>query len=228
MIVYGTVLLDFQGQIHGIEAKDGPMPFSATPEHPSLGQPVASDDITGGIGFEGLAHLERFLEDGGVLATLGTGSDLVLQTGIVRYVRPSSVTGISTPGAELGARFARPDHPIAYGYSAEPTVFRSNYTVYDVPRRWLTMSYCTSCLNGPIHRRALVLEWKGELVSGGARGLEKLDGRPAILDVPVGSGHALVYNFNPLHRDLNHSDYRFLWNGILNWSALPGLPTATR
>ena len=31
----------------------------------------------------------------------------------------------------------------------------------------------------------------------------------------------LAFNFNPMHRDLNHSDYRFLWNGILNWSALP-------
>jgi hypothetical protein len=224
VIVYGTVLLDLQGQIHGIEAKDGPMPFAATPEYPSLGKPVASDDITGGIGFEGLANLQRFLTDGGVLATLGTGSDLVLQTGIVRSVRPSRATGISTPGAEIGARFTRPDHPISYGYSREPTVFRSNYTVYDLPRRWLTMSYCTSCLDGPVDRRALVLEWQEKLVSGGARGLEKLASRPAILDVPVGAGHALVYNFNPLHRDLNHSDYRFLWNGILNWSALPGLP----
>ncbi|HXV61416.1 MAG TPA: M14 family zinc carboxypeptidase [Vicinamibacteria bacterium] len=223
VIVYGTVLLDLQGQIHGIEAKEGPMPFQATAEFPSLGQPVSSDDITGGIGFGGLANLESFLDDGGVLVTLGTGSDLILQTGIVRNVRPSTASGISTPGAEIGARFARTDHPIAYGYSAEPSVFRSNYTVYDAPRRWLTMSYCTSCLNGPVDRRPIVLEWKGTLVSGGARNLEALDGRPAILDMPVGAGHALVYNFNPLHRDLNHSDHRLLWNGILNWNALPGL-----
>lgn len=223
VIVYGTVLLDLQGQIHGIEAKDGPMPFEATPEFPSLGKPVSSHDITGGIGFEGLANLQRFLEDGGVLATLGTGSDLVLQTGIVRNVRPARATGISTPGAEIGARFARPDHPIAYGYPEQTSVFRSNYTVYDTPRRWLTMSYCTSCLDGPVDRRPIVLQWQGTLVSGGGRGLDKLEGRPAILDVPVGAGHALVYNFNPLHRDLNHSDYRLLWNGILNWSALPGL-----
>ncbi len=223
VIVYGTVLLDLQGQIHGIEAKDGPMPFEATPEYPSLGKPISSHDITGGIGFEGLANLERFLKDGGVLATLGTGSDLVLQTGIVRNVHPSNATGISTPGAELGAHFLRPRHPIAYGYSADPSVFRSNYTVYDVPRRWLTMSYCTSCLNGPVDPRPVVLEWRGTLVSGGARGLDKLAGHPAILDAPVGAGHALVYNFNPMHRDLNHSDYRLLWNGILNWNALPGL-----
>ncbi|HJZ10756.1 MAG TPA: hypothetical protein VJ521_01315, partial [Acidobacteriota bacterium] len=58
------------------------------------------------------------------------------------------------------------------------------------------------------------------LLSGGGKNVGALQGRPAILDVPIGKGHALIYNFNPMHRDLNHSDYRFLWNGILNWNAL--------
>ena len=57
------------------------------------------------------------------------------------------------------------------------------------------------------------------VVSGGGRRLEELEGYPAILDVPAGKGRVLAFNFNPIHRDLNHSDYRFLWNGILNWSA---------
>jgi hypothetical protein len=58
------------------------------------------------------------------------------------------------------------------------------------------------------------------VVSGGARRVEKLEGRPAILAVPKGDGTVVVYNFNPMHRDLNRSDYRLLWNGILNWSHL--------
>jgi hypothetical protein len=33
----------------------------------------------------------------------------------------------------------------------------------------------------------------------------------------------VVYNFNPIHRDLNRSDFRLLWNGILNWEHLRGL-----
>jgi hypothetical protein len=222
VIVYGNVLLDLQGQIHGIEAKTGPMPFTATPEYRSHGTPAASEDITGGIGFEGLAQLERFVEEGGLLATLGRGSDLVLQTGIVRNVRASRLSGISTPGAEVGARFTRSGHPLAYGYPPEPTVFRSNYTLYDVPRRWLTMSYCTSCLDGPVDPRPVVLEWSGTLLSGGGRGIDQLKGHPAILHFPRGRGHVVAYNFNPMHRDQNHSDHRLLWNAILNWNALPG------
>jgi hypothetical protein len=33
--------------------------------------------------------------------------------------------------------------------------------------------------------------------------------------VPVAKGHVIAYNFNPMHRDLNRSDYRLLWNAEL-------------
>jgi hypothetical protein len=38
--------------------------------------------------------------------------------------------------------------------------------------------------------------------------------------VPVGRGHVVAFNFNPLHRDLNRGDQRLLWNAILNWEAI--------
>jgi Zinc carboxypeptidase len=244
VIIYGNVLLDLQGQIQGIEPKNGPMPFKKTVEYPSLGTPAESDDITGGLGWAGLANLQKFVNDGGVFITLGRACALVLDTGFVRNVKKaelssfttlgSPLSGISTPGAELRAKFTRPDHPIAYGYPVNTTVFRSNYTIYDPPRRWLTMSYCTSCLSGPYDFRQMVLQWGTKdfggdalekadpiIVSGGGHQAESLQGRPAILDIQLGNGHVLAYNFNPMHRDLNHSDYRLLWNGILNWNHFP-------
>jgi hypothetical protein len=59
------------------------------------------------------------------------------------------------------------------------------------------------------------------VVSGGAKGGDRLIGAPAILDVRVGRGHVVAFNFNPIHRDLNRGDQRLLWNAILNWNALP-------
>ena len=134
VIVYGAVLLDLQGQIHGIEAKHGPMPFKRTDQTPSLGAPVASDDITGGIGWRGLANLEAFARDGGVLITLGSGSTLVLESGLVRNVRRADLPGVTTPGAHLRTSFLQPAHPLAYGYPAESYAFRSPYSFYDPPR----------------------------------------------------------------------------------------------
>jgi hypothetical protein len=227
VIVYGHVDLDLEGQIHGIPATAGPMSFDPAPGSPSLGQPVASADITGGPGWTGIAALARFVEEGGVLVTLGKGSTLALDGGLVRFVRRASGTGVRTPGVELRAEFTKPEHPLAYGYGATTSVFRADLPVYDLPRRWLRMAYCTSCLDGPVDRRWVVLQWGSQtssgqplIVSGGALEAEKLAGRPAILSAPKGEGTVLAYNFNPMHRDLNRSDFRLLWNAILNWTAL--------
>ncbi|HEX6046236.1 MAG TPA: hypothetical protein VFZ22_17215, partial [Pyrinomonadaceae bacterium] len=223
VILYGHTSLSLQGQIHGIDKKYGPMPYTKTPQYPSHGVPDASEDITGGIGWAGMSNLEKFLNDGGILITLGGGCQLALDGGLVRGVRRGP-GGVFTPGVEVRAKFARPDHPIAYGYDEVTSVFRSNYPVYDV---------------GVADRRFIVLQWGTKLpteereettaadkaappmlVSGGMRGDDTLEGRPAILDIPAGRGRVLAYNFNPLHRDLNHSDYRLLWNALLNWTAL--------
>jgi len=225
VIVYGPFSrLELAGQLNGIPATNGPMPFRASPEYPSLGTPVASDDITGGPGYRGLAELQRFVEAGGVLLTLGSGTALALEGGLVRSVPRADAPNVFTPGAELRATFRRPGHPIAYGYGTETAVFRTNLPVYDTPRRWLTMAYCTSCLTGPVDERHVVMSWGSDgpmVVSGGIRGESELAGKPAVLDTPTGQGHIVSYNFNGIHRDMNRGDFRLVWNAIINWNALP-------
>jgi len=86
------------------------------------------------------------------------------------------------------------------------------------------MAYCTSCLTGPEDTRHVVMTWGGQadmLVSGGMHGKAELAGHPAILDIPAGAGHVITYNFNGIHRDMNRSDYRLVWNALINWNALP-------
>ncbi len=227
VILYGNVDLDLQAQIHGIPSAWGPMPFTRTDRFKYLGTPAASDDITGGIGWAGLANLQQFVEGGGVLVTMGKGTTLAVEGGFVRFVQRASSTAIFTPGAELRARFTQADHPLSYGYGRETTIFRSNYPVYDLPKRWVEMSYCTSCLDGPDDRGPMVMAWgsgdgRAMVVSGGARHEEALEGRPAVLVTAPGAGRVVALNFNPMHRDLNHSDYRVLWNAVLNWEHLPG------
>jgi hypothetical protein len=241
VLLYGHVDLELAEQIEGLPKRWSPMPFKATPQTPSLGKPAESDDITGGIGYEGLAQIQRFIEAGGLMVTLGSGSMLPLEAGLVRGVRrssggvPRSTQGggadsaaaaqqaaTRTPGAHVRVTFDQPDSPIAYGYPANTYVFRQNFPLYDIPRTWLRMAYCTTCLDGPEDRSHIVMEWGDRtgapfVVSGQAWGEDRLIGRPAILDMPVGKGHVVTFNFNPLHRDLNRGDHRLLWNAILNW-----------
>jgi hypothetical protein len=233
VVIYGHVRMDLAGQIHGIGRADGPLPFTGTEQFPSHGKPAASNDITGGIGWEGLAHLQRFVESGGILVTLGNGTALALDGGLVPGVTRARAAGVTTPGAELRASFLQTAHPIAYGYPPDVTVFRSNYPIYDVPVRWREMSYCTSCLEGPPDKRPVVLEWgapNGEpiVVSGGGKNAGALTGHPAILDTGLGRGRVIAFNFNPIHRDLNRSDFRMLWNVVLNWQHLRAGPASSQ
>ena len=244
VLLYGHVDLELAEQIEGLPKAWSPMPFKKTPQTPSFGTPAESDDITGGIGYEGLAQIQRFVDDGGLMVTLGSGSMLALEGGLVRFVRRSSggvprsaaggggassaasqQAGTRTPGAHVRITFDRPDHPIAYGYAVHTWVFRQNFPLYNTPRRWLRMAYCTTCLDGPEDRSGIVMEWgdsenKDFVVSGQVWGEENLIGRPAILDMPVGKGHVVAFNFNPMHRDMNRGDQRLLWNTILNWQAI--------
>ena len=248
VLLYGHVDLELAEQIHGLPKTWGPMPFKKTRQTPSHGTPAASDDITGGIGWEGLAQIQKFVESGGVLVTLGSGTMLALEGGIVRGVRRDSggtprsagsggaesaqaaVQSVTrTPGAHVRVSFAQPDHPIAYGYPAHTHVFRQNYPLYAAPRRWLRMAFCTTCLDGPTDPGGVVMQWGDQgtdqpfLVSGQVWGESNLIGRPAILDMPVGRGRVVAFNFNPLHRDLNRGDQRLLWNALLNWEAILAL-----
>jgi hypothetical protein len=38
------------------------------------------------------------------------------------------------------------------------------------------------------------------VVSGGVKGAEEIEGKPAILDVPTGRGRVVAFDFDPIHR----------------------------
>jgi hypothetical protein len=237
VIVFGHNYLGLQDQIHGIDKKYGPMAYMKTKETPNLGVPDASADITGGIGWQGMARIEEFLTAGGLLVTLGNGSALALDGGLVRDVYQMG-GAFFTPGSELKVKFVRPDHPLAYGSPEVTSVFRSMMPVYDIARsgrQGIVMQWGTKLRKGDREEETPELTLTKEekeakekakkdevkmLVSGAIKGEDELEGRPAIMDLPVGKGRVIAFNFNPVHRDLNRSDHRFLWNALLNWSAL--------
>jgi hypothetical protein len=228
LILFGENYQSVQTQIHGIDTKFSPMPFTKTSQFTHHGVPYASDDITGGIGWAGMANIAKFLDDGGLLVTLGNGSALPLEGGLVRNVRTGRE--VTSPGVEITTKFLRPDHPIAYGYPEITSVFRQTYSTYTVrpaDRRWIVMQWGTKLpkFEQEVEESDQKDEKKKEepkmVVSGGMKTTDDLEGHAAILDLPAGRGRVIAFNFNPMHRDLNHSDYRVLWNVILNWKNLP-------
>ncbi|HWN41141.1 MAG TPA: hypothetical protein VNW71_02910, partial [Thermoanaerobaculia bacterium] len=250
VILFPQAFGDFARLVHGIDPKWGPLAYTKTDEYPSHGIPNASDDITGGMGFEGLLNLQRFVERGGVLVALGNSGVLPVQGGLVRRVR--NVAGPNTPGSELRAKVLRPEHPIVYGYEERPSVFRGNGPLWDVDDRdrgWAVLQFGTKQVpeeeekkkEEPAEETVEVEDADTEteapkpqeekkpespedkrlVLSGFVQGEAQVDGKPAVLDVPVGKGRVVLFAFNPLHRYLNLSDFRLVYNVLLNWNDLP-------
>jgi len=216
----------------GIDTRHRPLAFTRTAEFPSHGTPTSSADITGGFTWSGLQNLDDFVRRGGVLVTLGGASAVPLDGGMARNVRLVNVKGLVNPGSELRVRFRRPDHPLAYGYPETTSVFREGSSTHVVR---------------PVDEGRVVLQWgtrtpkkedgdaappdaEGDrkepalVVSGGIKGGDELVGKPALLDLPVGQGRVVAFDFDPIHRYQTESDFRLVWNAILNWNDLPPAP----
>jgi hypothetical protein len=226
---------DARSLVHGIDPKFGPLPYTKTPEFPSHGIPDGAADITGGMGFAGMSALQRFLADGGVLVTLANAGRLAAEGGLVRSVDIARTEKLYAPGSELRAKFRRPEHPIAYGYPETIGIFRAGgpvFTVADKDEGLIVLQFGTKKPEvygeeAPTGSKGAGRDKGGSeplCLSGLVRGEEELVTKPAILDVPAGRGHVVIFGFNPLHRFLNHADFRLVYNAILNFDHLPAPP----
>jgi len=54
------------------------------------------------------------------------------------------------------------------------------------------------------------------MLAGGS----ELAGKPAIVDVPVGRGHVVMFANNPMWRHETHGSFPLLFNAILNYDFL--------
>jgi len=214
---YDVIVIPSQGNRGGksivfdIESKGKPLAYARTPEFPSLGRYGESDDITGGMGLEGVLELERFVRQGGVLITLGSSSYLPAEFGLTRTVEAAHPTPqFYAPGPIVEAEITRPTHPIFYGYSGQTTPVRyANGPLLRVPledRGWVLMRYAGT---------------EQSVLSGLFKGVAEVHNRPAILDVPIGLGRIIVFATNPCYRWQNLGEFAMLENAILHYKAMP-------
>jgi hypothetical protein len=81
----------------------------------------------------------------------------------------------------------------------------------------------------PELRPRIVLRFAQErelLISGMLAGGSELAGRPAVIDVPVGRGHVVMFANNPMWRHQTHGSFFLLFNAALNYDHLNAGRTA--
>ena len=190
--------------VFDVEPRGGPLAYTATAEFPSHGKYGSSEDITGGMGLEGAAELRKFVEEGGVLITLGGASFFPADFGITRGIeagRPSA--GFYAPGPIVETEVLKPAHPIFYGYDSKVMTRYANGPFLAVPER----------LKGQV-----LAEFTGVVASGLMRLPNEIKKKPAVVDAPVGKGRVIVFATNPCYRWQNHGEFAMLFNAITHYN----------
>ena len=267
-----------------------PIAWQTTEITPNLGRIDSTEDMTAGIGFDGVAKIQRFVENGGVIIAATSSVSFLSETGIAPYVQVDTTpSDMKARGALFNAEITDQLSPIAYGYDEDTAVYFSNAPLLRVratPRgrgfgggsdgderasgrrgddvvpghppyvdpegkadddeandegddeeedetpyfddgqdltdrmRLLAGHLVPSPDRVPrvvmrFHDRSSKLLISGMLGNGRA-----LASRPAIIDVPVGDGHAVLFAINPMWRNQTHGQYALVLNTLLHFAAL--------
>jgi hypothetical protein len=264
------------GIVNGIPTGWGnPLPWKDTPETPNLvGKNDSTDDVRPGLGWKGVAHLQSFLANGGVLLTVMDTAQFAASLGLEDGVNAARGQRLKSIGSVLRTNVVDAASPIAYGYGDTLSAYCDNGPVFSLtsivggggfrrlggeahtrptgrgtandpdftPGRpateapeepkaeaWETPPVTSEQLrNGfrvipPADRARVILRYadgKDLLVSGLLEGGEDIAQHPAVVDVPAGQGHVVMFSINPVWRGETRGSYALVLNTILNFDHL--------
>lgn len=204
------------------------------------GSPDSTADIRPGLGYDGLAALQRFVARGGLLVTEGNSARLPIDMGFTPDVSIQATPRLVVRGAALRAQAVERAHPVLYGYEAGNfPVYFNQAPVFAVssggagagnqggPARDTLLANRpdpTFLRDADAQRPRVLVRFAPQadslLVAGLLENGGDLAGKPAVVDAPLGRGHVLLFGIRPMWRAETQGTYAMVLNALANWDAL--------
>jgi len=118
--------------IDGTPEWNNALPWQKSELTPNLGRIDGTTDMRPGLGYEGLAHLRGFVEQGGLLITCEDTAQFAIDTGLAPGVSVAPHEDARVVGSILNTVFVARDNPIAFGYGAGVPVISANGMAFNV------------------------------------------------------------------------------------------------
>jgi len=208
--------------VFDIESRGQPIAYKKSGQFRNLGMYGESDDITGGMGLEGVAELDKFVKSGGVLVTLGVSSYFPAEFGLASDVDAARTSAqFYSPGAIVDAEILQPQNPIFYGY--DKTTMPVRYGSGPLLSVQTDQNPLEAPPGPPPTPKNVLMRYPGgddHVLSGLMRGANEIRNRAAIVDAPSGRGRVILFAGNPCYRWQNFGEFNLLFNTILNFDDL--------
>jgi hypothetical protein len=120
--------------VNGLPTNWGnPLPWEKTELTPNLvGKNDSTPDMRPGLSWAGVAKLQEFVSDGGVLLTVMDTAQFASQAGIATSVTSASSEKLKIVGSVVGTRLVDGASPIAYGYGEKVAAYCDNGPVFSL------------------------------------------------------------------------------------------------
>ncbi|HMG85748.1 MAG TPA: M14 family zinc carboxypeptidase [Terracidiphilus sp.] len=118
--------------INGLPMWNNAMPWKKSDITPNLGRIDSTDDIRPGLGYDGLEHLRKFVEQGGLLITCEDTAQFAIDTGLAPGVSSVARGDARIVGSVLNTVFVAKDNPIAAGYGTNLPVISANGMAFNI------------------------------------------------------------------------------------------------
>jgi hypothetical protein len=165
------------------------------------------EEYAGGLGPSGATALRLFVEAGGTLVALDSATGFAvdqLQLPVRNVLAGVEPAAFFCPGSILAAR---PDgvHPLAHGLPETTPVWFEGSPAFEVEKGSVVLRY----------------EAEDPLLSGWLLGGERLRGKAALVEVPLGKGRVVLFGFRPQYRAQSRVTYAALLNALYLSAAEP-------
>jgi hypothetical protein len=115
-----------QSIVQGMAMWRNPMPWKNSPDTPNISTLAQTDDIRPGLGWTGVANLETFVKQGGVLVGVENTANFAITFGFAQGVTMTTPTGNAVVGSLLRTRLVDDASPIVYGVKDSLAVYSSS------------------------------------------------------------------------------------------------------
>src|SRR5215469_262095 len=271
----GVGVAGLSSVIRGFTMRGSPQPWKNSDETPNLVAPGldSTDDIRGGLGYQGIANLERFVREGGLLIAVQNSAGIPVLGGMTEMVNVAEARSMQAPGSVVLSTVDDKKSPITYGYDdklyvyfhqgpvitvggnfggpapeegpgarssgrgspSDPDVIQArSYTPPEKPEKRTPHQqelYVPEDLPDFVRwtipptdqQPRVVLRFGPEkelLLSGMITGANEIAEKPAVVDVPHGKGHVVLFAGNPMWRAETSGSYFLVFNSSLNYDHL--------
>lgn len=163
------------------------------------------DSLRGGVGEDGARALQQFVENGGTVLAFNEASDYAIET--FKLPVKNALAGVRNtefyaPGSLFKVTLDK-SNPIAARHTASTAAV------------WFEDSPAFEITDPARAKAVATYEPTGNaLVSGWLLGAERLHGKAALVEAPVGKGKVVLYGFRPQYRGQTNATLPLIWDAI--------------